>query len=256
MVAPSEQKYLDAAPVGRPATADAEGRPHVVPVCFAFADGEIVTPVDEKPQDVAPTALRRVRDIQENPRVALVVDHYTDNWSELGWVQVRGTAALVDPDDSCHSTAVTALRSKDDQYETHSLEERPCIRVSPGSVRSWGALLLLGWNDRLVFVGVADADSMAGVTRVGNRPPTRRAFRQELLAVRAVLAGCGPRGDVVGIVSRVALVVECELLEGAVSGPELVQFVREIPLAITARTGDSRHVVDVVWTDVGWMIFV
>lgn len=115
MVAPFGRRYLEAAPVGRLATADAEGRPHVVPVCFAYADGEIVTPVDGKPQDVAPTDRRRVRDVQENPRVALVVDHDTDNWAELGWVQVRGTAALVDPDDSCHSAAVTALRSKDDQ---------------------------------------------------------------------------------------------------------------------------------------------
>ncbi|AUX10596.1 PPOX class putative F420-dependent enzyme [Halalkaliarchaeum desulfuricum] len=136
----TERRYLESAPIGRLATVDVDGRPHVVPVCFAFADGNIVTPIDEKPQDVAPRELRRSRNIRENPRVALVVDHYTDNWSELGWVQVRGTATLVDPDDTIHAAAVTALRSKYDQYDAHDLERRPLIRISPGSVRSWGTL--------------------------------------------------------------------------------------------------------------------
>ena len=135
-----ERRYLEAAPLGRLATADAEGRPHVVPVCFALLDGDILTPVDEKPQDVPPTELRRVRDIRANPRVALVVDHYAEDWSRLGWLQVRGTATLQSPDDSDHPPAVAALRAKYDQYGTHALEERPVVRVEPGTVRSWGSL--------------------------------------------------------------------------------------------------------------------
>lgn len=141
MFARSERRYLEAAPLGRLATADAEGRPHVVPVCFAVVGDEIVTPIDEKPQDVSPDDLRRSRDVRQNPRVALVVDHYAENWAELGWVQVRGTAAFVDPDGPFHASAVTALRSKYDQYGSHALEERPVIRISPGTVRSWGSLL-------------------------------------------------------------------------------------------------------------------
>ena len=140
MFDPEERAYLEAARVGRLATADAAGRPHAVPVCFAFAGGGLVTPIDEKPQSVPAEGLRRSRDIRENPRVALVVDHYTEQWSGLGWVQVRGTATHLGPDDPDHPAAVAALRGKYDQYADHALEERPVIRLAPGSVRSWGAL--------------------------------------------------------------------------------------------------------------------
>lgn len=135
-----ERRYVASARIGRLATADIEGHPHVVPVCFAFAEDHIVTPIDEKPQRVSPDALRRSRDIEENPRVALVVDHYTEEWSRLGWVQVRGTATRCSPDEKYHPLAVRALRRKYDQYADHDLEERPLIRIAPGSVRSWGRL--------------------------------------------------------------------------------------------------------------------
>lgn len=140
MFEPGERKYIKSARIGRLATADADGRPHVVPVCFALVDGQVVTPIDEKPQAVTPDALRRSQNIRENPRVALVVDHYTEEWSELGWVQIRGTATHLKPDDSHHVDAVTALQQKYDQYATHALDDRPIIRVTPGSVRSWGQL--------------------------------------------------------------------------------------------------------------------
>ncbi|MEF8840329.1 MAG: TIGR03668 family PPOX class F420-dependent oxidoreductase [Haloarculaceae archaeon] len=135
-----ERAYVETARVGRLATADAEGRPHVVPVCFAFAGDGIVTPIDEKPQSVPADGLRRSRDVLENPRVALVVDHYTEDWSALGWVQVRGTAAHLTPGEPGYQDAVAALRGKYDQYADHALEERPVVRIEPGSVRSWGEL--------------------------------------------------------------------------------------------------------------------
>jgi PPOX class probable F420-dependent enzyme len=138
---PRERRYVEAARVGRLATADAEGRPHAVPVCFALADGAVVSAIDEKPQSVGPGALRRSRDVRENPRVALVVDHYVEDWSALGWVQVRGTATHLSPDDAeTHASACDALREKYDQYADHALEERPILRIAPGSVRSWGRL--------------------------------------------------------------------------------------------------------------------
>jgi PPOX class probable F420-dependent enzyme len=135
-----ERRYLETAPLGRLATADGDGRPHVVPVCFALVGDRLATPIDEKPKRVEPSALRRVRDVRENPRVALVVDHYAASWDRLGWVQVRGTAELVDAGGPCHAAAVRALRRKYDQYAAHALEERPVIVVAPGSVRSWGRL--------------------------------------------------------------------------------------------------------------------
>lgn len=133
-----ERQYVETAQVARLATADSDARPHVVPVCFAFVDDQIVTPIDEKPQRVSPEALRRSRDVSENPRVALVVDHYTEEWSQLGWVQVRGMATHCDPGETPHASGVASLREKYDQYSDHDLESRPLIRIVPGSVRSWG----------------------------------------------------------------------------------------------------------------------
>lgn len=142
MFSAAERRYIETARVGRLATADADARPHVVPICFTLLDetNAIVTPVDEKPKEVAPTELRRVRDIEANPRVALVVDHYREDWDALGWLQVRGTAALVAPGEADHGIAIDALRTKYDQYGNHALEERPIIRIDPGHVVSWGRL--------------------------------------------------------------------------------------------------------------------
>ncbi len=144
-----ERAYVERARVGRLATADADGRPHVVPICVALVDGNLVTPIDEKPKQVSPEALRRSRDVAENPHVAVVFDHYSEDWSRLGWVQVRGTATLVKPGEQGeqgeqgedrHGTGFGALRRKYDQYADHDLERRPLIWIETGSVRSWGAL--------------------------------------------------------------------------------------------------------------------
>lgn len=135
-----EYEYLAAARVGRLATADAAGRPHVVPICFAVHHDMVVSPLDEKPKTVDQLSLRRVRDIKVNPRIALVVDHWTEQWDALGWVQIRGTAELVDPGASGHEGAVSALRSKYAQYADHALERYPLIRIEPSRVVSWGDL--------------------------------------------------------------------------------------------------------------------
>jgi PPOX class probable F420-dependent enzyme len=131
-----ERARLRSARVGRLATADTAGRPNVVPVCFALAGDRVVTPVDEKPKRT--TDLRRVRDVEANPAVALVVDEYTESWADLWWVQVRGRAAVVDPGEDGHDRAVEALRGKYGQYASHALGERSVLRVDPGHVRSWG----------------------------------------------------------------------------------------------------------------------
>jgi len=140
MLDAAERAYLAAARVARLATADADGRPHAVPICFALHDDAIVTPIDEKPKPNDPHALRRVRDIEANPRVAVLVDHYHENWTHLGWLKIHGTATIQDPDHDQHSAAVTALRTKYDQYHDHDLETRPIVHVTPGSVHSWGEL--------------------------------------------------------------------------------------------------------------------
>lgn len=135
-----ERAYLAAARLGRLATADSDGRPHAVPVCFALVEDRVVTPIDEKPQRSEPMRLRRSEDIRQNPFVAMVVDHYTETWDDLGWVQIRGRADHLAPGEPAHAAAVTSLREKYRQYRDHDLEDRPVIRIEPGSVVSWGTL--------------------------------------------------------------------------------------------------------------------
>jgi PPOX class probable F420-dependent enzyme len=134
----AERAYVESARVGRLATADAGGRPSVVPLCYAMVDEALVSPLDEKPKEGDLRDLRRVRDIRENAAVAVVVDEYSEAWEDLWWVQVRGRARVVEPGAEGHWDAVVALREKYDQYADHALGERPLVWVSPGHVRSWG----------------------------------------------------------------------------------------------------------------------
>lgn len=137
MLSRQEEAFVRSAPVGHLATADARGRPSVVPVCFAYLDGHLYTPVDEKPKSGRP--LKRIRNIEANPSVSLVVDRYDDDWSRLAWVLVRGRAALVTDADE-KSLAIEALREKYPQYRSMALEERPLIRIDPERASSWGAI--------------------------------------------------------------------------------------------------------------------
>lgn len=73
-------------------TIDDEGRPHAVPICFAVSAGDIVTPIDHKPKTT--TALARVRHIEQRSFATVLFDRYNDDWSQLGWVMVRGRARL------------------------------------------------------------------------------------------------------------------------------------------------------------------
>jgi coenzyme F420-0:L-glutamate ligase / coenzyme F420-1:gamma-L-glutamate ligase len=126
--------------VGRLATADGMGKPHAVPVCFALARASVFIALDEKPKDVPVSRLKRVRNILENPEVALIADRYTEAWDLLAFVMVRGRAELLSPDTEEHAAAVRLLRGKYHQYEAMRIEENPVIAIRPESAASWGAL--------------------------------------------------------------------------------------------------------------------
>src|SRR3984885_10600903 len=79
-------------PVARLATAALDGRPHLVPVVFALHDGAIYTAVDAKPNTTQ--RLRRLANIERNPRVSLLVDHYADDWTQLWWGRADGVGAI------------------------------------------------------------------------------------------------------------------------------------------------------------------
>ena len=137
---PEQTAFLVRQRVARLATAGEEGEPHVVPVCFAYTPGSIYIALDEKPKDVPPTHLKRVRNILENPQVALVADRYAEDWDLLAFVMVRGQAKLLEAGTEEHTAAVRLLRGKYHQYERMKIEENPVISIRPERAASWGAL--------------------------------------------------------------------------------------------------------------------
>ena len=134
---PEELTFVQAQRVARLATVDASGQPHVVPVCFVYLDGCIYIAIDEKPKHT--TRLKRVRNIEGNPRVSVVFDRYEDDWTKLVWVMVQASASILDSGAE-YAAALAALREKYEQYRSMALEGRPVIRVTPDRVSSWGAL--------------------------------------------------------------------------------------------------------------------
>lgn len=139
----SESRFLASRRVARLATADAAGRPHVVPVCFIAAADNLYIAIDEKPKRVAARSLKRLRNISENPLVALVADRYRDDdWSELGWVMVRGRAEILESGPE-HTAAQARLRQRYSQLAGMALEDLPVIAVRIERVSSWGNLAVV-----------------------------------------------------------------------------------------------------------------
>lgn len=133
---------LKEARVARLATADAQGRPHVVPVCFAYDGRAFYIALDLKPKRVRPARLARVRNLQANPNVALLLDHYGEDWDQLWYVLIRGTAALLSPSQAPeYADAVRRLKAKYPQYRAGLLPEgAPLIRILPTRIIPWGKL--------------------------------------------------------------------------------------------------------------------
>jgi PPOX class probable F420-dependent enzyme len=119
------------------ATIARDGRPRLVPICFVLIDDVVWSAIDEKPKTVDdPRRLARVRDIQRDARASVLVDRWSEDWSQLGWVRLDGRAAVVNTADPA---IVAALRAKYSQYAAHDLESRPIIRIEVEDVRSWAA---------------------------------------------------------------------------------------------------------------------
>jgi len=135
---PADQAELLAhAPVGRLATADANGVPHVIPVCYALMDGMIYSVLDQKPKRASLTRLRRVRNILANPQVSLVVDHYEESWERLWYILITGPAELLE-EGAERPAAIQVLRQKYAQYRLMNIESNPVIKIMPSHVVSWG----------------------------------------------------------------------------------------------------------------------
>lgn len=131
--------FLRSARVARLATADKDGLPHVIPICFAFDGKELYSPIDEKPKKSSPLLLKRIKNIRANPNVSVVVDRYDDDWKKLAYVLITGGARILTKGRR-HKRAVLLLRRKYPQYRQMAIHERPIIHIQPTHVKSWGAL--------------------------------------------------------------------------------------------------------------------
>jgi PPOX class probable F420-dependent enzyme len=121
--------------VARLATVSAAGAPHLVPVCFAVAADSIYTAVDHKPKRTSDLA--RLANIAAEPRVALLADHYEDDWTRLWWVRVDGDARMVAPGDE-RDRALHALAAAYTQYAERP-PEGAVVAITPRRWSGWRA---------------------------------------------------------------------------------------------------------------------
>ena len=138
MLSQRQRDFLDRSRVGHLATVDAGGAPHVIPVCYAATEDSLYITIDEKPkrQD---RPLKRLRNILENPRAAVVVDRWDEDWSRLGWVMLRGRAEILERGEE-HDRAQALLRERYLQYRAMNLAGLPVIAIRIARAASWGNL--------------------------------------------------------------------------------------------------------------------
>jgi PPOX class probable F420-dependent enzyme len=139
MLSAEQKAFVAAQRIGRLATADALGNPHVVPVCFAISDDALYITIDEKPKRATDRPLKRLRNMMDNPSTAFVADRYDEDWTQLGWVMLRGHAEILAVG-SEHDRAQTLLRERYPQYRVMRLAELPVIALRISRVTSWGNL--------------------------------------------------------------------------------------------------------------------
>ena len=139
MLTDAERFFLLSRRVATLASADAAGRPHAVPVCFALDGENVYITIDEKPKRADARELKRIRNIRENPQVAMVADRYDEEWTRLAWVMVRGPAEIIEGGEE-HGRAQARLRERYPQYRAMAIGTLPVIAIRTERVTSWGAL--------------------------------------------------------------------------------------------------------------------
>lgn len=131
------RRRVDGARVARLATVDERSGVHLVPCVFAL-DGEVLyIPVDSKPK--RHRHLRRLENIEHDPRVAVLVDEYVEDWPRLWWVRINGRARVVD-EGPVFDRAVMLLRTKYAAYRDGSAQRiGPVVAIDIGEWSGWAA---------------------------------------------------------------------------------------------------------------------
>ena len=117
------------------ATAGADGKPHIVPICFVLTAGEMFFAVDHKPKTT--TDLKRLRNIAMNPDVAVLADHYEEDWERIWWVRIDGRARVLDAGDAAER-AIDALSARYPQYRG-ARPAGPVVSIHIDRLSGWSA---------------------------------------------------------------------------------------------------------------------
>jgi PPOX class probable F420-dependent enzyme len=135
MDATTMRERLADASVAHLATAGADARPHLVPITFAIDGDKLYFAVDAKPKRT--TELQRLKNVAANPAVAVLVDHYEEDWSKLWWVRVDGTARVVND----HAEAERALDLLAERYRQYQVTRPvgPVVAISIDRISGWSS---------------------------------------------------------------------------------------------------------------------
>jgi PPOX class probable F420-dependent enzyme len=139
LVFPSDfEEFLERARVARLATVDSASKPHLVPVVFVFDANRFFIPIDEKRKTAKPDKLKRIKNIEHNPNVALLIDNYSEDWTKLAFVMIQGKATIASRtlENIQVREAYKKLTIKYLQYEKVEVGEM-CIVIAPEKVASW-----------------------------------------------------------------------------------------------------------------------
>ena len=136
---PDQRRFVENHRVARLATVNSAGSPQVTPVCFVLERETIYITIDQKPKRDQSKPLQRLRNIAVNPAVALVIDHFEEDWTQLGWVMLRGKAEVLETGEE-HDAAQTLLKSRYPQYQEMQLAALPVIAIRVSRVTAWGKL--------------------------------------------------------------------------------------------------------------------
>jgi len=136
---PQVQTFVQAHRVARLATVDRAGRPLVLPICYVLEGETLYSATDAKPKRVPVQRLKRLRNIQDNPQVAVVIDDYHEDWAQLAYVMLQGMAEIL-TGGPAFDRAIVALRQKYPPYLRMPIQENPMIAVHLTRVVSWGAV--------------------------------------------------------------------------------------------------------------------
>ena len=140
-ITPGIEEFIERARVARLATVDRTFRPHLVPVVFVFDGNHFFIPIDQKRKTVKPQGLKRIKNLQDNPNVALLIDTYSEDWTKLAFVMIQGKASVITSRTQLNidvKEAYKKLTTKYKQYQKIGMSEM-CIIIKPEKITSWGA---------------------------------------------------------------------------------------------------------------------